>query len=137
MRLSVKESDLLKCSVRRSQAACSPANLDTCSCRHDKNVLDLLQLLDLSKPPLPGAVLEQVIMERKCDSSGPLPAQLLSCPASPSRREETFDLLMCAASVGSASATQALIDCGECQACFAWESRDKDMHLNSGLADRH
>ena len=64
-------------------------------------------------------------MERKCDGSGSLPAQLPSSMAEPSRWTETIDLLMCAASAGSASVTQTLIDRGACQASFARRSQDK------------
>lgn len=80
-------------------------------CRHDSVVSQLLQHLSLNGLPLPAAVLEHVVMEA-AGQPGTLPAQLSSFVAEPGRRAETIDLLMCAASMGSATITQLLIDRG-------------------------
>ena len=116
----IEECGLLDCSMRLSEAARCHVDLSVCTRRYDKILSDLLQLLDLSKPPLPDAALAYAVM--KCSGIGLLPAQLPGFEAPLGSWEETIDLLTSAASVGSASATQALIDCGPCRAHSAWRS---------------
>ena len=83
-----------------------------CTCRDDQNVSKLLQLMSFHQVPLPPALLEHVVMGRAGRGRAQQPARSPSFVAEPGRGAETVDLLMCAASVGSASTVQALIDCG-------------------------
>ena len=80
-------------------------------CRHHSVLPNLLQHMSLNRLPLPAALLEHVVME-VAGQPGMPPAQTRKFVAEPHRGGETIDLLMCAASMGSASTTQLLIDRG-------------------------
>ena len=83
-----------------------------CTCRHDSVLAKLLQHLSLNRLPLPAALLEHVVLDMTAGQPGTPPARSPLFVADLGRGAETIDLLMCAASIGSASTTQALIDRG-------------------------
>ena len=80
-------------------------------CRYEGILSTVLKHLSWSNE-LPAALLEHVITVRTMGNTGTLPAQTSRFRAAPGSGAETLDLLMCAASVGSVSTVQALIDCG-------------------------
>ncbi|CAL5221738.1 g3987 [Coccomyxa viridis] len=79
--------------------------------RYDSIVSSILELLSFRGNNL-AALFEHVVTERPGSGLGTLPAQSRRFVAEPGRGAETIDLLMCAASVGSVSTTQILVDCG-------------------------
>ncbi len=81
-----------------------------CACRYEKILFSVLELAKI-QGEVPAALLEHVIM-RVMGSPGAQPAQTRRLSSEPGTGAETIDLLIWAASIGSASTTQALIDCG-------------------------
>ena len=93
------------------QIICYNAYVSACACRYDSIVSSILELLSF-RHGVPAAMFEHVVTERPGSGPGTPPAQSRRFVAGPGRGAETIDLLMCAASVGSVSTTQILVDCG-------------------------